>query len=203
MPAAKLFTWIQGADFYINLHKEAVDALPEGDGKTWIDVGCGPGLVARLAASRGYKVIGVDADAAMIKAAKRIAKSKNSKVEFEIKSIFDLDDNTADVVSAASLLAVLPDKAKGLKKLWQAVKPGGYLLIIEPTSLMNRKNANKLIKSGLGGKRVSGLKLWARARENRTIIPDIFEQIDSAERKQLELLNGLVGAWIFKKVNKY
>ena len=67
--AAKLFDWLQGADFYHAAHRAAVEHLPPGDGKLWVDVGCGPGLVARLAAARGYRAIGVDRDRHMIAAA--------------------------------------------------------------------------------------------------------------------------------------
>ena len=62
MIAPALFTWLQGADFYRELHREAVEALPRGSGETWLDVGTGPGLVARLAAANGYRATGIDAD---------------------------------------------------------------------------------------------------------------------------------------------
>lgn len=50
MIGAVLFTWLQGAEFYRELHKRAVDNLPSGEGKTWIEAGCRPGIVSRLAA---------------------------------------------------------------------------------------------------------------------------------------------------------
>ena len=73
MLAATLFTWLQGADFYRDLHRQAVDSLPEGNGKRWIDIGCGPGLVTRLAVARGYAATGIDTSAGMVKAARRLA----------------------------------------------------------------------------------------------------------------------------------
>ena len=74
MIGAVLFTWLQGAEFYKDLHKQAIDALPSGEGKTWVDLGCGPDLVSRLAAANFYDVTGIDTDLSMIKAARRIAK---------------------------------------------------------------------------------------------------------------------------------
>ncbi len=55
--------------------------------------------------------------------------------------------------------------------MWESVLPKSYLLIIEPTELMNQENANKLIKAGLPKKRLGGLKMWGKARENHAIDP--------------------------------
>jgi len=199
MIGAVLFTWLQGADFYSNLHKQAVDTLPLGEGKTWIDLGCGPGLVSRLAAEKLYDVTGIDTDKSMIKAARRLKKWHGSKAKFEVGDLSCLSGKKADVISAASLLAVLDDKEDALKKMWESILPNGYLLIIEPTELMNQENAKGLIKTGLPKKRVRGLKMWAMARENRAIDPAIFDSIKTTDKITLELLGGLVKARLFKK----
>ncbi len=198
MLGSMLFTWLQGAHFYRDLHHRAVENLPISPGKIWIDVGCGPGLVTRFAAERGYSAKGVDADPSMIKAAKRLAKIHRSAAEFEVGNIAGLPDQYADVVSAASLLAVLDDKPSGLKSLWRCVRPGGYLLIIEPTDQMNPENVKKLVGADLPPKRINGLRIWASARQNRTVDPKIYDAIDG-ERQYVDLLHGLVGAWIFRK----
>lgn len=199
MIGAVLFTWLQGADFYSGLHKQAVDSVPSGEGKTWIDLGCGPGLVSRLAAANHYDVTGIDTDSSMVKAARRIAKWDGSKAQFEVGDLTYLFNKKPNVISAASLLAVLDDKEEALNIMWDSVQTNGYLLIIEPTELMNQENANKLIKSGLPPKRLSGLKMWARARENRAVDPAIFKKINTDDKKTLVLLDGLVKARIFKK----
>ncbi len=199
MIGAVLFTWLQGAEFYSDLHKQAVAALPSGEGKIWIDIGCGPGLVSRLAAEKLYDVTGIDTDPSMIKAALRLKKWHGSTANFEINDLTYLTDKKADVVSAASLLAVLDDKEDALNKMWASVLPKGYLLIIEPTKLMNQENAKELIKNGLPKKRLSGLKIWATARQNRAVDTTIFDSIKTNDKKTLELLGGLVEARIFKK----
>ncbi len=199
MIGAVLFTWLQGADFYHDLHKQAVDALPSGEGKSWIDLGCGPGLVSRLAAERRYDVTGVDTDHSMIKSARRLNKWHGTKASFEVGDLTYLINKKANVVSAASLLAVLDDKEEALNTMWDSVLPKGHLLIIEPTELMNQENAKNIIKAGLPKKRISGLKMWARARENSAIDPAIFDSIKTTDKTILELLGGLVEARIFKK----
>jgi 2-polyprenyl-3-methyl-5-hydroxy-6-metoxy-1,4-benzoquinol methylase len=74
LASAAFLAWVQGAAFYQDVHAAAVDLLPRGEGKTWLDVGCGPGLVTRLASRRGYRALGVDRDAATIWAARRLAR---------------------------------------------------------------------------------------------------------------------------------
>jgi ubiquinone/menaquinone biosynthesis C-methylase UbiE len=195
---AALFTWVQGADFYRDVHQAAVELLPHGDGQTWLDVGSGPGLVARLAAQRGYQTIGLDYDAQMIQAAKSLAKRQGLSIEFKVGDVFNLPVESADVVSAASLLAVLDDKAGGLRSLWGSVRPGGALLIIEPTEQMTHENANQVIKNGLGGKRIKGLRMWAAARQGNTIKPGLYDKL-GAPLDFTPLLSGLVGAWVIRK----
>ena len=199
MIGAVLFTWLQGAEFYRDLHKKAVDCIPLGDNKTWLDLGCGPGLVSRQAAENNYDVIGIDTDSAMINAARRIAKWHGSKAKFEVGDLSFLSGRQTDVVSAASLLAVLSDKRDALRIMWDSVRPGGYLLIIEPTELMSPKNAQVIIKSRVHSKRISGLKLWAKARENLSIDPGIFSTLNSEDNSCIDLLDGMVKAWVFKK----
>jgi ubiquinone/menaquinone biosynthesis C-methylase UbiE len=194
-----LFTWLQGADFYYNLHKQAVELLPQASGQSWLDVGSGPGLVSRLAAQRGYQVTRIDSDTASIQAAKLIAGSQGLSIEFKSGDVFDLPPKSADVVSAASLLAVLPDREKGLKSLWGAVRAGGSLLIIEPTDQMKTENAEKLIQQGLPRKRIQGLRMWATARQDNIVDPAIFETLGTNLIKFTPLLHGLVGVWVIAK----
>src|SRR5258708_6794741 len=197
--AAFIFSWIKGGDFYCDLHKAAVELLPPGSGKTWIDVGCGPGLVARLATERGYWVRGIDASKQMIQTAQRLARKARLTTEFKTGDVFDLLPESAEVVSAASLLAVLGDKPAGLRSLWQGLRPGGSLLVIEPTAHMTLENANRAIKNGLSGKRINGLRLWATVRQGNTVDPAIYERLGAEKVSFTPMLQGLVGAWVIQK----
>ena len=69
--AARFFNYVQGAEFYRDLHQQAVSLLPPGSGSLWLDVGCGPGLLTRLAAEHGYQATGFDIDPTMIAQAKK------------------------------------------------------------------------------------------------------------------------------------
>lgn len=199
MFGAMLFSWLQGADFYRDLHRQAVESLPQGEGRLWIDMGCGPGLVARLAAARGYAATGIDTEAQMVQAARLLGRWHRSAARFRQGDLASLPAQAAEVVSAASLLAVLDDKEGGLQQLWRGVRPGGHLLLIEPTANMTPQNATALIRTGLPGRRRRGLSLWARARNQRALDPALFTPLRAAETRSMPLLGGLVGAWILRK----
>jgi len=196
---AKLFVWLQGAEFYKNLHLEALKQIPDGKGKKWMDVGCGPGLLTRLAATKGYDAIGIDADSSMIREANKIARNESSSAHFEVGDVFRVPPQSADIVSASSLLATLEDKASGFEALLGTVRPGGSLIIIEPTDRMTPKAADAIIRGGLRGKRISGLRLWARARRGRAVDPKIFNAPEAGQVTFTPLLDGLVGAWRISK----
>lgn len=196
---AKLFAWLEGAEFYTDLHAEAIEKLHAGEGKTWLDVGCGPGLLTRLAAEKGYDALGVDRDPFMIREAERVARNEHSPARFMIGDVFHLPPQSAEVVSASSLLAALENKQGGIKALLQAVKPGGTLLIIEPTERMTSRAVDDRIRTGTKGKRIIGLRIWARAREGRAVNPEIFNVPEVEQVTFTPLLGGLVGAWLIRK----
>lgn len=199
MISTLLFTWLQGADFYRALHREAVEILPIGNGETWLDIGCGPGLVTRFAAERKYRAIGIDTDPQMIASAKRIARRTHSSAEFQTGDFTTFPAESAHVVSAASLLAVLPDREEGLRSLWHLLRPGGTLLIVEPTNQMTSENAARAIQNGLPQKRILGLRMWANARQGNIVSPSIYGALGAGTIRFQPLLQGLVGAWAIQK----
>ncbi len=190
--------WLQGAEAYERVHRLAVETLPPGQGKRWLDVGCGAGLVARLAASRGYRARGMDPAPAIVAAARRLARQQGSAASFTVGALESVAPNSADVVSAASLLAVLDDKEAALCRLWQAVRPGGHLLIVEPTERMSSAHMGRLIAAGEGGRRSLALRAWAAARAGRATDPAVYTALGVNPRK-LQLLAGMVGVWLFEK----
>ena len=198
--SARLFTWLQDAEFYCALHDQAVGLLPPGAGRVWLDVGCGPGLVPRLAAAAGYDALGMDADEQMIRAARRIALRSGSSARFLRCRLAALDGAVApaDVVSASSFLAVVDDAPQALAQLWRAVRPGGQLLIIEPLPGMTLARANRLIRGGvIGAKGAYGLRLWATVRQG--VVRDHSALLQAGPVQFVPLLDGMVGAWLMRK----
>jgi ubiquinone/menaquinone biosynthesis C-methylase UbiE len=196
---AKLFSFLQGAGFYRELHSTVVAKIPEGKGGLWLDVGCGPGLLARLASRRGYRAVGIDIDRHMVKAAEKAVLQERGTATFLTGDLEIIGNEKAAVVSASSLLAVVADPQEFLNKLWERVIPGGRLVIIEPTEKMTLKNAWRIVRNGLPGGRSAMLLLWAFARQGGAVDKNIFRQLKTAGTTETPLLNGLASAWIFRK----
>jgi ubiquinone/menaquinone biosynthesis C-methylase UbiE len=200
-----LFRWVQGAAFYEDVHAAAVALLQRGEGLSWLDVGTGPGLVARLAARRGYDALGIDRDPAMIRAARALAPAVTSpaRCRFEVADLAAVEAScaAADVVSAASLLIVVPEPQGALAQLWGRVRPGGALLVVETTPEMTPARAAEIAPRTRRGRRAV-LAVWARARSGRAIAADLvpgFAPPDLATRERHPLLEGLVEAWVLRK----
>lgn len=194
---ASFFTWVQGATFYIELHREAVDrtlattAMPD---PRWIDVGCGPGLVARLAAERGALVMGIDSDPAMITAANR----HPGVARFALGNADELAVASADIVSAASLLFGASEPKSMVATLWAAVAPGGALLIVETTTHMTVDRARE-VASDLPRHRRHVLTLWARSRGGKAFDRTALDDLPTEDRSTIPLLHGLAEAIIIPK----
>lgn len=184
------------------MFRTAIEQLPPGDGRRLLDLGCGPGLLTRLAAERGYDATGIDADPAMIEAARRIARQEGSRAAFRVGSAEDasLGARPFDVVTAASLLAVLTDRTAGIRALWRLVAPGGILFVIEATNRMTARNADRLIAAGRIGGGADVLRLWAAAREGQTVDPTLVEELDDVAGLSIHLLvHGLVAGWVIRR----
>lgn len=194
--AAFLFAWLQDAKFYRSMHLEAARMLPEGAGHTRLDVGCGPGLLTRIAAGRGYAARGIDRDPEMIRAARHLAATEGKDTaEFEVSDLGEEADrrNLYDVVSASSLLVVLQDPAAALQQLIALAKPNGSIVIVEVSSKMTRTRAFRTILGGKLGNRAYMLQLWAMARAGRTL-PDAVIDATGLKVTRQPLLKGMAQA---------
>jgi trans-aconitate methyltransferase len=198
---AKFFTQVEAAGFYAALLRDALDLLPDGHGRTLIDIGCGPGALARLAAARGYHATGVDSDPAMIAQAARLARRDRSSASFTVATLGHAASSAgqADVVTAASLLAVVPDSAVALHQLWSCVAPLGTLLVIETSQRMTPANARRILATGLDGPGRPFLTLWAHARTGRAIPRTLFDALRPATPRHHPLLAGLIVATTIEK----
>ena len=106
-------------------------------GSHLLDAGCGVGddvrALAQLAGPAG-RVVGVDSSEAMIAEARRRSDGSQLPVEFYARSIYHLDfaDHTFDAARAERVFMHLSEPAAALAELWRVVKPGGYLVVVDP-----------------------------------------------------------------------
>jgi SAM-dependent methyltransferase len=103
---------------------EAVFQVAEVGAGTWLlDVGCGPGLAAQLAAQRGAQVAGLDAAEASLK----IARERTPNGDFRAGEMEDLPwpDNTFDVVTGFNAFQYAADVVAALQEARRVARPGG------------------------------------------------------------------------------
>lgn len=199
LAGAAVFDWLQGAGFYRALHQAAADLLPDGDGHGWLDAGCGPGLLTRMAARKGYLATGIDRDPGMIARARALARKSGSDAVYCVSELGDahLTAGGFDVVSASSLLVVASDPEAMLARLEALARPGGRVLIIEASPAMSRRRAFKALLSGGLGPRAYMLLAWAAMRTGSTLPEIVFHQAGRRARC-FPLLHGLVHAWLIE-----
>jgi ubiquinone/menaquinone biosynthesis C-methylase UbiE len=107
-------------------------------GQSVLDVGCGTGVLTRLAAQAVGAVgraVGTDASPQMVAVAKKSSARMATPIEFRVAPIEHLpfDDGEFDAALSSLMLHHLPDdlKDRGLAEVRRVLKPGGRLVVVD------------------------------------------------------------------------
>ena len=114
--------------------RDLLAAIPAGDVRSAIDIGCGPGNSTELLVERfaSATVRGLDSSTDMIEAARK----RLPQVQFDIADIDRWSETGPfDVIFANAVLQWLPDHATLLPSLVSKLAPGGSLAIQMPDNL--------------------------------------------------------------------
>jgi SAM-dependent methyltransferase len=109
-------------------------AHPPAPGSAVLDVACGTGIGARLASGlvgRAGRVVGVDADDAMLAVARKTGRGpEDAPIEWRHASALDLPfaDSAFDHVLCFEGLQFFPDRSAGLREMRRVLRPGGTLV---------------------------------------------------------------------------
>ena len=99
-----------------------------------LDAGCGTGRYAVAFADAGFRVIGIDCAAGMIRAAnKKISVQHTQRLVFQQVSLFDTlpyNDATFDHIVCVSVLQLLRNPLSTLCELTRILKPQGDLTVV-------------------------------------------------------------------------
>ena len=108
-----------------------LDRLPLAAGSRVLDVACGTGIVARIAAERlgaGSRVVGVDRTPAMLAVARAVAPAIDWR-EGDAARLPVGEDERFDAVTCHQGLQFFPDRPAAMREMRRALVPGGRAAI--------------------------------------------------------------------------
>ena len=112
---------------------DQVDLAP---GASCLDAGCGPGETMRSMAQRvgpSGRVLGIDRDASLGALAVEMLYGEGHRQcsfrEHDLSGATAVPDGPFDLIYARLLLFHLPQRVEALGRLWDAVAPGGHLIV--------------------------------------------------------------------------
>ncbi len=106
-----------------------LEMLPEVEGLSGLDVGCGEGHNTRLVANRGARMTGIDISETFIRQAKEEENRGPLGIRYERASAVHLPfaDSGFDFAVAFMSLMDIPEVEKVLAEIFRVVRPGGFL----------------------------------------------------------------------------
>jgi ubiquinone/menaquinone biosynthesis C-methylase UbiE len=117
------------AETITDVHQAVVDAVGSPEGKRWLDVACGTGGVAEIAARGGADVTGVDLAPNLIETAKRLAAEHDLEIDYRVgdAEALEVEDAGYDAVSSTFGVMFAPDHPRAAGELARVTRPGGTL----------------------------------------------------------------------------
>jgi ubiquinone/menaquinone biosynthesis C-methylase UbiE len=112
--------------------RELLERAVPRPGERVLDVACGTGIVARLAADRvgtAGKVLGVDINPGMIAAARRIAPATGAEWKEGSATALPLPDGSFDLVTCQQGLQFFPDRLAALREMHRVLTPTGRIAL--------------------------------------------------------------------------
>lgn len=100
-----------------------------------LDFGCATGTIAASIANQVGEVYGIDISPKMIRIAEERAQARAiNNIHFSPSSIFDelFEKSSFDVILAFSILHLLKDTEKAIRRIHELLKPGGYFICLTP-----------------------------------------------------------------------
>lgn len=129
-----------------------VEAAGLREGESIVDVGCGTGAAARLAAgSTGPmgRVVGVDVNAAMVAVARSLPPVRGPVIEWMDASAYALPfaPGEFDVVLCAQTLQFLQDRQRALAEMHRVLRPAGRIALSLWCDIRENPYFDRLVRS--------------------------------------------------------
>ena len=193
--------------------------MPKSSGELWLDFGCGPGVLTRIASQRGYTAVGLDYDSDMLAKAQQITLENQtgnqtfSNIEFKKFDIFvAAETNLAPharqplysehfkghVVSASSFLPTFENKEEVLSRLISFVVTGGTLLLIETNENCTPRTVFGIFRKDVSPSELGVLLLGLVRQGKSKSIAAIEHYFKGKSITRYKLSNGIVDAFVIR-----
>lgn len=130
-------TWSEGDFNVIALavmaaSEAVVSAVDVHAGERVLDIACGSGNAALIAARRNADVTGIDYVPALVERAKMRAQAEGTKVDFRVGDAQELPfpDGSFDVVVSVFGVMFAPDQQRAARELLRVTRPGGRIGVV-------------------------------------------------------------------------
>jgi SAM-dependent methyltransferase len=114
-----------------DIHELVLERLDPQPGEEVLDLACGTGAFAELAAARGARVTGVDLAPALIETARERAAEQGLDIDYRVgdAEALDLADASFDAVGSTCGIMFAPDHAASARELARITRPGGRIAL--------------------------------------------------------------------------
>ena len=113
-----------------DMHTSLVEVVGPRPGQRWLDLACGAGHVAELAAGGGATVTGIDISPRLIGVAKERAAAGGFDIDYrlgDVEHLVGIEDASFDVVSSSVGVIFAPDQEQAAREIARVTRPGGRL----------------------------------------------------------------------------
>jgi ubiquinone/menaquinone biosynthesis C-methylase UbiE len=104
------------------------EMLPDVDGLSGLDIGCGEGHNTRLLAKRGARITGIDISERFVRHAREAEVMRPLGIGYKLASAVDLPFGEASFDSATAFMSLMeiPEAECVLAEVFRVLKPGGF-----------------------------------------------------------------------------
>ena len=115
-----------------DLHRAVIEHLDPQPGQRLLDLACGTGAVAELAATTGAEVVGVDIAPALIEQAKERAAERGLDIDYRVgdAEALELEEESFDLVTSTCGVMFAPDHEAVARELARVTKQGGRIALV-------------------------------------------------------------------------
>jgi SAM-dependent methyltransferase len=160
-----------------DIHERVIETLAPQPGIKWLDLACGTGAVAELAAARGADVTGLDLAPGLIETASERAAEQGLEIDYRVGDAerLDLEDASYDAVSSTLGIMFTPDHEAAARELARVTRPGGRICLANWTPTGGLAAMFKVMAPFMPAPPPSSPFAWGDQARVRELLGDAFE----------------------------